>query len=114
MSAYLAYDRCFSMLYNRWPLPTEIHMACYAIVFLVIPLGVCILAWYFSPTFWMPFLMLVPLAFGLSFPISIFLLELTDHPGGSDAIHAIKSGFIFFGFVISAGLPFLFVKGGPA
>tara|TARA_B110000211_G_C14025513_1_gene529616 strand:- start:837 stop:1484 length:648 start_codon:yes stop_codon:yes gene_type:complete len=40
----------------------------------------------------------------VSFPISIFLLYITDHKGGADVIHSIKSGFVIPFLVFSFGL----------
>ncbi len=43
--------------------------------------------------------------FALAFPIALILLWITDHRGGPDPIHAIKSGFVFPVISFGLGLP---------
>jgi hypothetical protein len=43
--------------------------------------------------------------YALAFPTAILLLWLTDHKGGPDTIHAIKSGFVFPIISFGLGLP---------
>jgi hypothetical protein len=40
----------------------------------------------------------------VSDPIARSLLRLVDHPGGSDSLHAIKSGFLIPFWVFAIGL----------
>lgn len=106
---YVLYAAAFPLFYPRFGIPLLLYVLLQAVVFVVIPLCPCFLAWKTSPGFRWEFWFITPIMFALSFPISIFILWLIDHPGGADMIHAIKSGFIFVGFVISAGLPFIAV-----
>jgi hypothetical protein len=43
----------------------------------------------------------------ISIPFSTFLLELVNHKGGADFIHAIKSGFLIPLWCFSIGLLFV-------
>jgi len=45
--------------------------------------------------------------FCAALPISRALLVVTTHRGGSDAVHALKSGFVIPWLVIALGIPFL-------
>ena len=78
-----------------------------AIIFLIVPLAICAVAYWYTPNFQKRYLILTPLLFATAFPIAIFLLWLTNHRGGPNVIHAIKSGFVFPFLLIAAGLPFL-------
>lgn len=51
------------------------------------------------------------ICYALAFPIAVLLLWLTDHKGGSDTIHAIKSGFVFPIITFALGLPLAWKKG---
>lgn len=104
---YFIYDFSFSLLYNRFPLPFAFYLIPYFLAFIAIPLSICSFAWFFSPSFPKFHWLLTPLLFIASFPLSAFLLWITDHRGGTDPVHAVKSGFIFLGFVFTAGLPFI-------
>ena len=73
----------------------------------VIPVLIVLLAWRFHPRFCHGNWILVPFLFLVAFPLSSFFLWMVNHPGGTDVVHAIKSGVIFFGLVIAAGVPFL-------
>ncbi|MBD3219872.1 hypothetical protein GF314_01400 [bacterium] len=42
-----------------------------------------------------------------SLPVAILALELTDHVGAADAIHALKSGFVIPMLVVGLGVPFV-------
>jgi hypothetical protein len=110
MVSYFIYDFAFSLLYNRFPLPFIFYLIPFILVFIVIPLSICTLAWFFSPTFLKFNWLFVPLLFVVSFPFSSFLLWVTDHRGGTDPVHAVKSGFIFFGFLFATGFPFITTK----
>ncbi len=105
--SYYIYDYSFSLLYNRFPLPLAFYVLPHFLAFVAIPLSICTLAWFFSPSFPRFLWLLTPLLFVVSFPFSSFLLWITDHRGGTDPVHAIKSGFIFLGFMFAAGLPFM-------
>ncbi|MBL9133578.1 MAG: hypothetical protein JNG86_20375 [Verrucomicrobiaceae bacterium] len=48
--------------------------------------------------------------FVLSWPFAVWLLEVTEHRGGADLIHALKSGFVIPPLVVSLGFPLLFAK----
>ena len=48
--------------------------------------------------------------FTASWPLAIWLLEVVDHRGGADLIHALKSGFVIPLLVLSLGFPLLFAK----
>ena len=106
LASYVSYYFAFSMIYGPFAAPV-LRIISLVIILIAIPLGVCILAKRFSITFPKFYWLLVPLLFAASFLLSSILLLITNHPGGADPIHAIKSGFIFIGFVIAAGLPFL-------
>lgn len=45
------------------------------------------------------------ICYALAFPVALFLLWVTDHRGGADPIHAIKSGFVFPLITLALGLP---------
>lgn len=45
------------------------------------------------------------ICYALAFPIALLLLWSTDHRGGPDPIHAIKSGFVFPFITFALGLP---------
>lgn len=45
------------------------------------------------------------ICYALAFPIALLLLWVTDHRGGPDTIHAIKSGFVFPLIAFALGLP---------
>lgn len=110
MLCYIVYELSFSLLCNRFPLPFPIYVIPYFLVFVAIPLSICCFASFFSPKFQKRSWLVVPLLFAASFPLSSFFLWITDHRGGTDPVHAVKSGFIFLGLVFAAGLPFLAIK----
>ena len=107
LASYFVYYFAFSMIYGRFPAPALFHIGSVVLILIAIPLGVFLLARHFSIRFRKFHWVLVPLLFAASFLLSSVLLLITNHPGGADAIHAVKSGFIFIGFVIAAGVPFL-------
>jgi glucan phosphoethanolaminetransferase (alkaline phosphatase superfamily) len=45
--------------------------------------------------------------FVVSWPFAVWLLDIVDHQGGADLIHALKSGFVIPLLVISLGFPLL-------
>lgn len=45
--------------------------------------------------------------FVVSWPVAVWLLEVVDHRGGADLIHALKSGFVIPLLVVSLGFPLL-------
>ncbi len=45
-----------------------------------------------------------------SWPLAVWLLDVVDHRGGADLIHALKSGFVIPLLVFSLGVPLLFAK----
>lgn len=105
--SYFVYEFSFNLLYNRFPLPAGLYILPFCLAFVAIPFCLCILAWSFSPSFLKLSFLITPILFFASFPFASFLLWITSHRGGMDSIHAVKSGFIFLGFVVAAGLPFL-------
>ena len=107
LSSYFVYYFAFSVIYGRFPSPALFHIGSLVLILIAIPLGVCLLAKHFSIGFPKFYWVLVPLLFAASFLLSSVLLSITNHPGGNDVVHAVKSGFIFIGFVIAAGVPFL-------
>jgi hypothetical protein len=104
--SYLLWGFAWSIWRARFPTGLFLPIACLFVTVLGIPWTICFVAWCFHPRFRHWNWLLVPLLFLLSFPVSILLLKITDHPGGADAIHAVKSGFVFIGFALAAGLPF--------
>ena len=48
--------------------------------------------------------------FFASWPLAVWLLDVVDHRGGADLIHALKSGFVIPLLVLSLGFPLLFAK----
>lgn len=46
--------------------------------------------------------------YALAFPVAILLLEITQHRGRPDVLHAIKSGFVIPFLILSLGIPFVF------
>ncbi|MCE5278651.1 MAG: hypothetical protein ABFD92_13410 [Planctomycetaceae bacterium] len=77
------------------------------VVYAAIPLVGCALAglwqWRLRPLLWL----ISAAIFLASCPVAIALLWATDHIGGPDEIHAIKSGFIIPMLMIGMALPFL-------
>ena len=47
------------------------------------------------------------LGYVAAFPLALLLLWATHHKGGSDTIHAIKSGFVFPVIALSLGMPLM-------
>ncbi len=106
---YLIYQNSFGAIYGTVGLGLFLPfwVAAASLVFLVVPLAICAVAYWFTPYFQRRYFILTPLLFAAAFPIAIFLLWITDHRGGPNTIHAIKSGFVFPFLLIAAGLPFL-------
>lgn len=51
--------------------------------------------------------LLSSILFVASWPVAVWLLDVVDHRGGADLIHALKSGFVIPPLVISLGFPLL-------
>jgi hypothetical protein len=54
--------------------------------------------------------LLSSILFVASWPVAVWLLDVADHRGGADLIHALKSGFVIPLLVISIGFPLLFAE----
>lgn len=52
--------------------------------------------------------MLSSILFVASWPFTVWLLDIVDHRGGGDLIHALKSGLVIPFLVLSLGFPLLF------
>lgn len=107
MVGYMIYQGCFSTIYGRFGPGFIAYFIVMGMIFLIVPLAICAVACWLTPNFQKRYFVLTPLMFAVSFPIACFFLWLTDHPGESDMIHAIKSGFVFPFLLIATGLPFL-------
>ena len=53
------------------------------------------------------FHLLSSILFVASWPAAVWLLDVVDHRGGADLIHALKSGFVIPLLVVSLGFPLL-------
>lgn len=104
---YGIYRAYFTVAYGWLFTPMVILVPLGVLIGLVIPFFICAVARHFSPAFPARNWLLVPLFFFLSFPFSSLLLAITDHPGGADPVHGVKSGFLLGSFVFAAGYAFL-------
>ena len=105
---YMIYQGCFSVIFGRFgSMFSPFGVIALGIIFVIVPLAICAVAYWSTPNFQKRYFLLTPLLFAAAFPIACFFLWLTDHTDESDMIHAIKSGFVFPFLLIAAGLPFL-------
>jgi hypothetical protein len=105
--SYFLWEFTFTVCTFRFGVSLPFALICLLLVFVVIPLSISLLARSFHPRFSKLKWILPPFLFTLSFPLSFLFLWVTNNPDGPDPIIAVKSGFIFVGFIIAAGFPFI-------
>jgi len=73
----------------------------------LIPIGAFLILYAFGIKKSIKYLTFSVLSMLVSIPISIFILTIFNHKGGSDFIHSIKSGVLIPFWMVSVGLVFL-------
>ncbi len=109
-ASYEVLHRSLMVIYSRWPLPVEeirwaIALGLSSIVLYPLLLwvaGRCCGA----AIRWAPCAIAAGLWAG-AVPLAIVILDVIDHVGGADFLHAIKSGVVIPILLVALGLPFV-------
>lgn len=92
-----------SLIFTIWMLP---------VFWALLPLAFGWVCRYFGVRVHFGLHLLSSVLFIVSWPLAVWLLDIVDHRGGANLIHALKSGFVIPLLVFSLGFPLLFVRRG--